>query len=296
MKVLITGSNGLLGLKLVALLSKNQISYTAASLGENRNPECPEEHYVSLDITNSRAVDETLTRHEFTHILHTAAMTHVDACEMNPEECYAINHWATKNLFDRAVKNNLHFTFLSTDFVFDGEQGNYSEGDAPNPLSVYGKSKWLAEQDLLNASYTNWAIARTIIVYGEGYKINKSNIISWLMEELPKGHPVSLLTDHYRAPTWAEDLAEGCFQIINRNKTGIFHLSGPETLSIYEIGLRVANFLNVDKGLVHPILSTTLNQKAPRPSKTGFNLSKAKSTLGYIPHSIEATLNSLNRG
>ncbi|MFZ9582116.1 MAG: sugar nucleotide-binding protein, partial [Crocinitomicaceae bacterium] len=91
MKVLITGSNGLLGQKLVALLSKNRISFTAASLGENRNPECPKEHYVSLDITNSRAVDETLTRHEFTHILHTAAMTHVDACEMNPEECYAIN-------------------------------------------------------------------------------------------------------------------------------------------------------------------------------------------------------------
>lgn len=293
MKLLITGSNGLLGQKLVAECMAQRIDFHAISSRENRNPFCPNTQYTSIDITDFNAVKHFTDTQSFTHIIHTAAMTNVDACELNPSECYAINHLASQHFFEIAKTKNIHFTLLSTDFIFDGETGNYSETDQPHPLSVYGKSKWLAEQDLINSTYTNWSIARTIIVYGTGHKLNKSNIFSWLLNELSQGKEVTLITDHFRAPTWAEDLAMGCLAIVKNNSRGIFHLSGPETLSIYEIGIRVATFLGVSDQLIIASDSNTLNQAAPRPPKTGFNLTKAMKELGYKPHTIEETLGLL---
>lgn len=290
MRVLITGSNGLLGQKLVASCLEQNIDFWGISSGENRNPTCPAERYSAIDITDFSAVQHFIETQHFTHIIHTAAMTNVDACEINPERCYEINHASTAFIFNLAREQHIHFTLLSTDFVFDGATGNYSEADVPNPLSVYGNSKHLAEQVLLASTYKNWAIARTIIVYGKGYNLNKSNIFTWLIQELSQGREVSLITDHFRAPTWAEDLADGCLAIIKESHKGIFHLAGPETLSIYAIGLRVAQYLNVDPSLVLPIDSSTLNQPAPRPIRTGFNLNKANAELGYHPHTIEETL------
>ena len=293
MKLLITGSNGLLGQKLVADCIAQRIDFLAVSSGENRNPECPNTHYTSIDITDFSEVKRFLDLSSCSHIMHTAAMTNVDACELNPYECYKVNHLASQHLFEIAKEKKLHFTLLSTDFIFDGKTGNYAETDLPNPLSVYGNSKWLAEQVLINSDYTHWAIARTIIVYGVGYSLNKSNIFSWLMNELTQGKEVSLITDHFRAPTWAEDLAAGCMAIAKNDHTGIYHLCGPETLSIFEIGIRVARFLGVSETLVKAIDSNTLNQPAPRPPHTGFNLNKAKTELGYEPHTIEQTLEFL---
>ena len=293
MKLLITGSNGLLGQKLVADCIAQRIDFLAVSSGKNRNPECPNTHYTSIDITDYSEVTRFLDLSSCTHIMHTAAMTNVDACELNPDECYQVNHLASQHLFEIAKEKKLHFTLLSTDFVFDGKTGNYLETDLPNPLSVYGNSKWLAEQVLINSDYTHWAIARTIIVYGVGYSLNKSNIFSWLMNELTQGKEVSLITDHFRAPTWAEDLAGGCMAIAKNDHTGIYHLCGPETLSVFDIGIRVARFLGVSETLVKAIDSNTLNQPAPRPPHTGFNLNKAKTELGYAPHTIEQTLEFL---
>jgi dTDP-4-dehydrorhamnose reductase len=293
MKLLITGSNGLLGQKLVADCIAQHIDFHAISSGENRNPTCPNTHYTSIDITDFIAVKSFLDVNSYSHIMHTAAMTNVDACELNPEECYKVNHLASQHLFEIAKEKNLHFTLLSTDFVFDGEQGNYSETDTPNPLSIYGNSKWLAEQALINSGYTHWAIARTIIVYGVGYSLNKSNIFSWLINELTQGKEVSLITDHFRAPTWAEDLAAGCLAIAKNDHTGIYHLCGPETLSIFDLGIRVARFLGVPETLIKASDSNALNQAAARPPRTGFNLTKAITVLGYQPHTIEETLGFL---
>ena len=293
MKLLITGSNGLLGQKLVADCIAQHIDFHAISSGENRNPTCPNTHYTSIDITDFIAVKSFFDVSSCSHIMHTAAMTNVDACELNPEECYKVNHLASQHLFEIAKEKKLHFTLLSTDFVFDGEQGNYSETDTPNPLSIYGNSKWLAEQELINSEYTHWAIARTIIVYGVGYSLNKSNIFSWLINELTQGKEVSLITDHFRAPTWAEDLAAGCLAIAKNDHTGIYHLCGPETLSIFDLGIRVARFLGVPETLINASDSNALNQAAPRPPKTGFNLTKAIKVLGYQPHTIEETLGFL---
>lgn len=290
LKILITGSNGLLGQKLVKELLQSNVQFLATSNGLNRNSNCPEDLYCSLDITNKSNVYNVVEHFDPTHIIHTAAMTNVDACELDPEVCHKINVFGTKYLFEASKKVNSHFQLLSTDFVFDGEKGNYSEDDAVNPLSVYAKSKVDAENLLLDSTYENWSIARTIIVYGTGENLSRSNLLVWAKEALPKQAEMKIVNDQFRAPTWADDLAWGCIKICKMNERGIFHLSGPETYSILEIVKKIGTYYNWSTSHVQSILSSELNQPAKRPPKTGFNLSKSRKILGYFPKTIEETL------
>ncbi len=293
MKVLITGSNGLLGQKLVKRCLKHNISFVATSKGENRNPNCTHENYVSVDIQNANEIIELIANVHPDAIIHTAAITNVDYCEDHSEECHNVNVESVRTLFELSRKQNIHFQLLSTDFVFNGEKGNYSEIDEVDPLSIYAKSKVDAEHILLSSDYDNWSIARTIIVYGTGENLSRSNMILWALTALPQNQPMNLVNDQFRAPTWADDLAFGCMEIVLRKEKGIFHLSGPETLSVSEIVRRIAKHIGADESLINEISSSTLNQAAKRPPKTGFNLTKAHSKLGYKPKTIEETIDLL---
>ncbi len=289
-RVLITGSNGLLGQKLVGQLLKENTMFLATSQGDNRNPECPTERYLPMDICSDTDVDKVFERFRPTHVIHTAAITNVDYCEENPEACEKVNVKASKRLFEACEKLGAHFQFLSTDFVFNGEKGNYRETDQPDPLSVYARSKFKTEQLLLTSDYKNWSIVRTIIVYGTGHNLSRSNIVLWAKESLQEGKEMNVVTDQFRAPTFVPDLAKGCLEILARDKKGIFHLSGPQTLSIHELVLRIADYFQYDKRNVKGISSATLNQAAKRPPRTGFDLAKAKRELDYAPHTLEESL------
>lgn len=294
MKVLITGANGLLGQKIVKQCLKNNIDFLATSLGANRNSHCPIDNYLTLDICNNNEVIEVVKNFAPTHLIHTAAITNVDYCELNATECQQTNVEAVKYLFDAAIKNNCHFVFLSTDFVFDGLKGNYTETDQTNPLSVYAKSKYDAEQYILSSSYLNFSILRTIIVYGQAENLSRSNIVIWAKETLAKGNEIKMVNDQFRAPTWADDLAWACLRACELNAKGIFHICGPETISMYEIIHRIARFYQYDESLIQSISSETLNQAAKRPARTGFDLTKSTKVLGYSPKTLEETFKLLN--
>ena len=293
MKILVTGSNGLLGQKIIRQLTKKGVDFLATSKGVNRNQECDEAKYVSMDICSTEEIEKYFKSYLPTHVIHTAAMTNVDACELNPEECQEVNVEATRKLFEGAKKIGAHFLLLSTDFIFDGKKGNYKEEDEPNPLSVYAQSKVDAEKILIDDSYKNSSIARTIIVYGVGNNLSRTNIVCWAKEALSKGQPMNIIDDQFRAPTWADDLAWACIRICELNKRGIFHISGPETMSIFEIVERVAAHFKLSKTTLNRTDSSTLNQPAVRPPKTGFDLTKAKNELGYNPKTLEETLDLL---
>lgn len=290
MKILITGSNGLLGQKLVQQCLKRKINFLASSKGVNRNIDCPEENYSSLDICDASSIQDVFDSYEPTHVIHTAAITNVDYCEENPDECEQVNVISTQLLFEAAQKYKAHFQLLSTDFVFDGEKGNYNETDEPAPLSVYAKSKVDGENLLFNSTSNNWSIVRTIIVYGIGNNLSRSNIICWAKEVLSKEQEITIVDDQFRAPTWADDLAWACLRICELNEKGIFHISGPETMSIFELVKRVAKYFELPINRIKSISSSQLNQAAKRPPKTGFDLTKARTKLGYNPKSIEETL------
>jgi dTDP-4-dehydrorhamnose reductase len=290
--ILITGSNGLLGQKLVALIAQNpNYNLIATSKGSNRISKISNFIYESLDITNKQEVEAILEKHQPNVIINTAAMTNVDACELNKEECWKQNVVAVQNFVDVITNSqssiiNCHFIHLSTDFVFDGENGPYTEKDQPNPVSYYGLSKYEAEKIIQKSSLKKWAIARTIIVYGVVEDMSRSNVVLWAKSALEKGDKINVVDDQFRSPTLAEDLAMGCFLIADKGATGIYNLSGKDTMSILELVQTVADFYGLDKSLINPIKSNTLNQPAKRPPITGFILDKAKKDLGYNPHSF----------
>ena len=290
MKILITGSNGLLGQKLVKLLAnKSNIELLATSSGENRIKSITGFDYASLDITNKTQVEQVFNQFKPNVVINTAAMTNVDACEDQKEACWNLNVNAVKYLIDASRHSNSHLIHLSTDFVFDGENGPYKEEDKPNPLSYYGKSKFEAEK-LLQASNIKWSIARTIIVYGVVDDMSRSNIVLWAKQALEKGNPLTIVNDQFRMPTLAEDLAQACWLIAQKQATGIYNICGKDFMSILELVNRVADFYGYDKTIISPIASTSLNQAAKRPPKTGFVLDKAIKELGYSPCSFEEGL------
>jgi len=293
MKILITGSNGLLGQKLVDFCLRNRIDFIATSKAENRNSKCPAKNYQALDITDEKNVLSLIETEKPTHIIHTAAITNVDFCELNPEEAYSVNVKATEYLINASNSVKAHFQFVSTDFVFDGEKGAYSEEDKVNPLSVYAQNKVDGENLTMHKALFGWSIVRTIIVYGVGENLSRSNLIVWAKSALEKGDAINIIDDQFRAPTYADDLAAGCMGVIINNENGVFHISGPETMSIYEIVERIATHFNYSMENVTKISSSTLNQPAHRPPKTGFNLSKAHSRINYNPRTLEETLDLL---
>ena len=290
MKVLLTGSNGLLGQKLLHKLRlDNNVDLVAISKGPNRVSDQAGYIYFSLDLTNEQEVKELLICEHPDVIINTAAMTDVDACEDNPQECDNINVEAVGILSEVAEKIDSHLIHISTDFIFDGENGPYKEDDTPNPLSYYGLSKLKSENILLKSS-CKWTILRTIIVFGVGESLNKGNIVLWAKGALEKGEPLDIIDDQFRSPTLAEDLADACILAVKKKAYGIFNASGKDIMSIYEMVEHIGKYYGLDTTHLNKISTSTLNQRAKRPPRTGFVLDKAINELGYNPHSFEECL------
>jgi dTDP-4-dehydrorhamnose reductase len=291
MRILVTGSNGLLGQKLVAALRQDpEVELVATSRGTDRTPQPLGARYRSLDITRPDEVDPVFDDVRPEVVIHTAAMTNVDACELDPVACKLQNVEATGHLVRAAVTLGGHFIHLSTDFIFDGKNGPYAEDDTPAPLSVYGHSKLESERLVQEAGLERWAIARTIIVYGFAQGLSRSNVVLWAKQALEKGSPINVVDDQWRMPTLAEDLADGCIRIAKRGATGIYHLCGPDGMSILELVMRVGAFFKLDTSVVSAVKSDTLGQPAQRPPRTGFVLDKARRDLDYAPRTFEEGL------
>ena len=290
MKVLVTGSNGLLGQKLVQKLKSDlSIFLIATSKGKNRLSNRDGYIYLPVDVTNKEEVDKVIAYHKPNVVINTAAMTNVDLCEDKKNECDLLNVDAVGYLADACERINAHLIHISTDFIFDGEDGPYREEDIPNPLSYYGLSKLKSER-LLQAHSVKCTILRTIIVFGIGENLSKGNIVLWAKEALRKGDALNIVDDQYRAPTLVDDLADICILAIKKKALGIFNASGKDIMSIYEIVERVAEYYGMKTDNLNKMSTVTLNQKAVRPPKTGFILDKSINELGYKPHSFEECL------
>ena len=296
-RILLTGSNGLLGQKLVHLIVQeyaDQYQLIATSKGENRISSKEGYLFRSMDIANADEVAKIFEEFQPDFLINTAAMTNVDACEDDKEACRSANIEAVEILGQEAEKYNCHFIHLSTDFIFDGEDGPYSEEDQANPLSFYGKSK-LEGEKVIQKLNTKWTIARTIIVYGLAENMSRSNIVLWAKGALEEGQELKIVNDQFRSPTLAEDLAIGCMQIVENEAEGIYHLSGKDLMSIVELVRRVASFYGLNQALISETSSDSLNQAAKRPPKTGFVLDKARKELSYDPKSFEEGLAFLQK-
>jgi dTDP-4-dehydrorhamnose reductase len=285
-KVLITGTNGLLGQKLVELLiQKGDYQVIATARGANRLPRDEGYAYHSLDVTDREEVHRLVRELRPDAIIHTAAMTNVDQCESEREACWKLNVDAVQYLIEACRETGTFLNHLSTDFIFDGAAGPYDEEATPNPLSYYGESKLAAERLLLD-SPIRWAIARTVLVYGIAHDMSRSNIILWVKKSLEEAKTIKVVDDQWRTPTLAEDLAIGCYLIVKKGAEGIFNISGQDLLTPFEMAHHTADYFRLDKSFITRADSSTFTQPAKRPPRTGFVLDKARRVLNYAPHSF----------
>ena len=286
-KILITGANGLLGQKLVHLLARQpDVHLVATARGNNRLPHDDGYTYRPMDITNRQQLMNVIGEMRPDMVIHTAAMTDVDKCEVQKDDCWAQNVQAVESLVDACRSVGAFLLHVSTDFIFDGTAGPYDETAEGNPLSFYGWSKYAAEKVVVNSGL-QWAIARTVLVYGIAHDMSRSNIILWVKKSLEDGKNIKVVTDQWRSPTLAEDLAMGCYLIADQQAEGIFNISGKEVLTPYDMAILTANYFSLDTSLIARADASTFTQVARRPPRTGFVLDKARTVLGYEPHTFE---------
>lgn len=285
MKILITGANGLLGQKLIELLGHDPAKLVLAT---GQGP-CRILHlsdncrYQTLDISQMEEVQKVVNEFQPQAVIHAAALTNVDECELNPEKCQLLNVTATNFVLRASETVNALFVHLSTDFIFDGDHGPYDEEAVPNPISIYGHSKLEAEK-LVQKAKCPWAIVRTILVYGIAPGLSRNNIVLWVKSSLEQGKTIQVVDDQFRTPTLAEDLADGCIRIVNHKATGIFNIGGKELLTPYAMAQATAHYFHLDSSLIQKASAATFSQPAKRPPRTGLVIDKAKEILGYDPH------------
>jgi len=289
-KILIIGSNGLLGQTLLGQLqNQNEYKIIATSRGKNRHIIKIGYTYKDIDITKSDELSKYIKDLNPTYIINTAAITNVDYCETHKLECDEVNVESVKTIIDCCRELNSHLIHISTDFIFDGKKGYYKEDDVPNPVNYYGLSK-LKSENAIKDSNINFTILRTILVYGSVDNMNKSNIVLWIKDNLEKGKTINVVDDQYRMPTYVQFLAKACIKSIYLKKFGIYNISSNELISIYELSLIVAEVFRLNPSYINKISSSQLNAKAKRPAKTGFNLIKMKSELQLESNSFKEDL------
>lgn len=292
MRLLITGAGGLVGQKILdtALNPASPFHGRFEVLATGRRPfSRPGCRFEQMDITDPAGIRKVFESFRPDTVIHSAAMTQVDPCELDPETCIKTNVEGTRNIVRACELAGSRLLHLSTDFIFDGMKPPYREEDPPDPLSVYGRSKLDAEK-LVRESVTPWSIARTILVYGYAAGLSRSNIVLWVKQSLEAGKTIRVVADQFRAPTLAEDLAWGCLQILAKKAEGIYHLSGPDMMSILEIAVQTARFFKLDESKILPVATAELKEPGRRPYKTSFALEKAARDLDYRPRHLDEGL------
>lgn len=286
-KVVITGAGGLLGSHLVRMLSSSNLmeieGWTSSAIVLNDN------RLRMVDITNPNEVERAFYQFMPDCVIHCAAMTDVDLCESNREIARRINYDVTKNIVSLCRINNVKLIFLSTDYVFNGNNGPYTE-DAPlNPINYYGLTKAWSEQ-YIQEMLSDWMILRTTVLFSEITKIK--SFFSWVIQMLQQGKVVNAAIDQYGNPTYVGGISSAIVNLIRNDCKGIFNVAGTEWINRYEFAVKIAQVFGYRESLIHAVTSDQLFQKAPRPKYGGFNVKKVLSYTDQLSD-VSTTLLSI---
>ncbi len=289
MRIMITGSNGLLGQKIADLFARSKnYNFLNTSIEDKSFLTNNKLNYRTLDITNRNSVLKLVDEFLPDVIINTAALTNVDLCETERATAWKLNVTAVENLVFAAKMVGAKIIHFSTDYVFDGKSGPYSELDRPNPLSYYGRTK-LASENLLRTAEIPHVIIRTMVLFGIANNV-KDNFAVWLVKNLGQGRSVKVVEDQICNPTLVDDLAYSVLKIVEFKKEGLFHIAGKDLVSRYDFALALAKKFKSDKKLIIPIKTQILKQPAPRPMKSGFIILKAETGLNLKMSGVEQGL------
>jgi len=215
----------------------------------------------------------------------------VDKCELNKELAWKVNVEGTRNIVEAAKNAGSFLVYISTDYVFSGDKGNYKETDKPGPINYYGLTKLKAEE--IVQTQKEYFIARPSVIYGSTPAAGKVNFALWLIETLRKGERVKIVTDQWNTPTLNTNLADMTLEVIERRLTGIYHMCGATRVSRLEFAEQIADAFSLDKGLIDKVLSSQFTWPAKRPMDSSLDTSKAQKTLQNKPLEMGAALKQL---
>ena len=283
MKVLVTGSAGLVGRQVVKDLSN---SHQVFSCYNESKPEYGDS--VKMDLKNHEMISSVLTEKKPEIVIHLGAMTGVDLCEKERTSASEINTKATEIIAKECSKLNSFLVYVSTDYVFDGNLGMYKEDNVTNPLGFYGESKLEGEKVVQNFS-TNWCIARTSTPFG--LHPTKKSFPMWVIENLQKQKQIDILIDQFTSPTYIPNLSRMLIEISERRITGIIHAAGASKISRYQMASMVSDKLNLDGTLLKQISINKMKWVAQRPKDSSLDVSRASSILNEKPQKIDQSLN-----
>ena len=293
-RVLLTGANGLLGQALVHRMSRfPEYDVLATARDDEPRFEGGSCGYVPLDVTDTGAVEDLFRDFTPNVVVNCAALSDAATCADERDAAWAVNVEAVGALAHLCRETGARLVQVSSDFVFDGENGPYREDDRPHPVNYYGRTKLAAENAVRGAGLSKWAIARTVLVYGTAREMSRTNVVLWMIDALSRGETIHVVDDQWRTPTYVEDLAMGIERMIHFEKTGIYHLSGRELITVYDLACTVADVFDLDASLIEPVASDFFEDAVDRPPKTGFLILKAESEIGYKPRSLKDGLRHL---
>lgn len=282
MKILITGANGQLGSEICRVSTHENYG---AYLGNYEDIEGTQ--FTKLDITDRDKFLEIAKKIRPDWIIHCAAMTNVDLCEVQRDAALAVNVDGTRNAIDASKAVGTDILYVSTDFIFDGKKGYYKEDDVPNPLNFYGDTKLAGER--LVGELDKHLIIRPSVIYSK----RKGNFFSWALESLKNGE-ARVVTDQINSPTLNTELAECILELVCKGVNGVYNTVGDERISRYDFVKRVANVFNFDDSRIIPIRTNQLNQKAVRPADSSLDTTKIKG-LGIKFSNVENALKKIKK-
>ncbi len=291
-RILIIGSNGMLGQRLTEFYKKSgDVEIMTCSAEDESFIENVE--YKKVDIREKSDVKNIVMKFFPDVIINTAAYTNVDGAESERELAWQINVVGVKNIARIAQAIDAHVIHISSDYIFDGKNGPYYETDNANPISYYGRTKLASENELVVSGVRN-SIIRTNVLYGPA-KFGRPDFVKWVVNSLREKKNIRIVTDQFGNPTFIDDLVFGIDAVIERDAEGIYNIGGKDFVTRFEFTNIIADYFNLDKSLITPILTKELHQPAPRPLKSGLLIEKAIAELGYNPHSIIETLTIMEK-
>ncbi len=290
MRLLITGINGLLGQNLVKEFSHDH-GISGIDLNPGIYPESESITVAQLDLNKTADLKRHILETAPDALIHTAAYTNVDKAEDDRDLASAINAKVPEELALICSEQNIPMIHISTDYVFNGDQGPYREADNCDPRGHYAESKYAGEQAVLKLG-GQVAVIRPNVMYGHGRDL-KSSFVAWLIGELTQGRPVNIVDDQYSNPSYARRLSSAIRLILDKKAWDVWHFGSKEVVSRYTFALKVADSFGLPTDLISAISTGDLNQRAPRPMRSGLICEKLKQKLGFPILNIDEELQLL---